>query len=341
MDLLPSPDQLEVAQAAADVLDNELPVARIRERRDETSPVDGKAWTAVAELGLLGLALPEESGGAGCGLAEEALAFREIGRRIAPGPFLSSVLAARVAVASGDESLAAAIVSGETAVGLVRHVSGDAGPERLTGRVDLLDAVGLDYALVVTSEGAGLVRTDAIGTTTAVDSIDPGVRLTFVEGVDAPITHWVPASQENLYLRGLVLISAMLVGAAEATRDMSVDYAKTREQYGRPIGVNQAIKHTCADMAVGAEAAFGQLVFGSTTVDSGREDAEFQARTLKLIAGRYAKSNAAKNVQVHGGMGYTWEHDAHLYVKRVEIFAHTLGTSTDHQAALLELPAPQ
>jgi alkylation response protein AidB-like acyl-CoA dehydrogenase len=338
---LPSQDQLDVAEAAAQVLSKEMPLSALRERRGEASAVNDRGWAQFSELGLFGLALSEEFGGAGFALPEETLVFREIGRRLAPGPMLSTVLGARVAAQLGDRELTASIVAGDTLVGLVQKIDGERDGAHVTGRLYLLDAVGVDQVLLIGPDGAGLIATAELGELTAVNSIDPGVRLSTTAHVDVTASQWVPAQTEQLYLRGLVLASAMLVGIAEACRDASVEYAKTREQFGRPIGVNQAIKHQCADMAMRAGAAWGQLLLAAASVASSRPDAEFQAVAAKLIADSTAKENAAHTVQVHGGMGFTAENDTHLYVKRAEVLGLVLGQRTEHLARLLALPAPQ
>lgn len=378
MDLLPTPAQLEVVALAADFLANELPIATIRQRRDEPAAVPASTWSACAELGLFGLGLPEQLGGAGFGLVEEALLFRELGRRVAPGPFLSTVLGARVAALAGSDKVANAVLAGETAVALAqrRHdavtepaassasagsaasaassasagsngsngsngSAGSSGSAGLTGRFDLIDGPGADYALVVTRAGAGLVETRGLAEAVVLPCIDPGVRLATTQADDVPFVAWLPAGDDRTFQRGLVLATAVSVGIAEATRDMAAEYAKIRVQFGRPIGVNQAIKHACADMAVRAEAAASQLFFAAVCVSTDRADAEFQALSAKIVGDAAAVANSAANIQVHGGMGYTYEHDANLYLKRAHVLEHAFGERTDHLANLLAQPAAQ
>jgi alkylation response protein AidB-like acyl-CoA dehydrogenase len=341
MDLLPSQDQLDVAEAAAQVFAKEMPINALRERRGEPSAVNERGWAQASELGLFGLALPESLGGAGFGLPEESLVFREIGRRLAPGPILSTVLGARVAARAGDPDLTASIISGETIVGLVQHVDGEHDGARASGKLRLLDAVDVGYVLLIGPDGAGLIPAAELGELTSLTCIDPGARLAITESIDVTAGHWVPAADEALFQRGLVLAAAMLVGIAEACRDAAVEHAKVREQFGRPIGVNQAIKHACADMAMRAGAAFGQLLLGAASLASDRSDAEFQAISAKLIGDSAAKENAAHTVQVFGGMGFTFENDTHLYVKRAEVLGLILGHRTEHLSRLLALPSPQ
>jgi alkylation response protein AidB-like acyl-CoA dehydrogenase len=145
------------------------------------------------------------------------------------------------------------------------------------------------------------------------------------------------AQQDQLSLLGAVLVTAMLVGIAEATLDASVAYAKERVQFGKPIGVHQAVKHRCADMATGCEAAASLLFFAAIALRDGRDDVAFQVRAAKVIATEAARENTRSNVQIHGGMGYTWEHDAHLYVSRFQVLDQLFGDLRSQQERLLDL----
>ncbi|MCU1615639.1 MAG: putative Acyl-CoA dehydrogenase [Frankiales bacterium] len=341
MDLLPSRDQLELTAAAAEFFSEQVPIAGIRARRDEPASLDTKTWLAGAELGLLGLSAPEEVGGSGLGLDDEALVFREIGRALAPGPFLGTVLGARLAVLAGRPDLAASMVDGRTAVALAELRDGSVGPEGLGGRLDVLDPEGSTYVLVLGEDGAALVETAALGDLEPLAGIDPGTRLASATVGAASAACWLPADQEPLRLRALVLASAMLVGIAEAVRDQASDHAKNRVQFGRPIGVNQAIKHRCADMAVAAEAALSQTMFGAVALQSGRADREFQVLAARIVSSRAALDGASANIQIHGGMGYTYEHDAHLYLKRAQVLDHLFLQRTDALGGLLAQAAAQ
>ncbi|MHB8463926.1 MAG: acyl-CoA dehydrogenase family protein [Acidimicrobiales bacterium] len=342
MDLLPSPEQQEIVAAAAAFLGRELPVSRIREMRTHASSVDRAAWARCADLGWFGLGLPEALGGVGYGLIEEALLFRELGRHVAPGPFLPTVIGARVAAVAGETDMAKDILSGHAVVALAeaRDPSGVT-PGGLVGTFDLFDAVDAEFAAVVTPSGCALVAMDAVGEVAALPCIDPGVRLGRVELAGTPPAVHVATEVEPLFLRAAVLVSAMLAGIAETTCQMAAEYAKVRVQFGKPIGVHQAIKHRCADMAVRAEAAGSQMAFAALSVDEDRHDAPFQVTAARIVATDAAIRNAADNIQVHGGMGYTFEHDAHLYVKRAHVLDRIGGDVRRHLARLVDLPGAQ
>jgi alkylation response protein AidB-like acyl-CoA dehydrogenase len=337
VDLLPSQEQLELAGLAAQFFADQVPVSRIRERRAEPSAITRETWSAAAELGLLGVSAPEDIGGLGLGLDDEVLLFRELGRQLVPGPFIASVLGARLAALAGDVGLARKIVAGDAVVGLAQRRSGPelaaGGP--LAGEFDLFDAADTDYLLLVEPSGAGLVETAAAAGIQPAECIDPGTRLAALRADSVPVACWVPAEVEPLRLRGLALASAVLVGIAQAVTDLAVEHAKNRVQFGRPIGVNQAIKHACVDMAVASEAALQQTLFGAISLRSGRPDAEFQVMAAKVVSGRAAVDNAAHCIQVHGGMGYTDEHNAHLYLKRAHVLDHFFGSSRESLAAVL------
>lgn len=316
MDLLQTPDQEAIVASVSGFLAKRMPLAAVRERRGDSAAFDREDWKRCAELGWFGLGVAEDFGGVGYTPAEEALLFREIGRILAPGPFLPTVLGAHIAAAAGHAGLCQDIIAGDTVVGLGqprRDRPADIGAE-VSGPLDLVDAADTDLVAVIGAGGAALLKTSDLGMSEPEPAIDPGARLASAhpDGVPA-LAHTDPAP---VFVRGLVLAAALQTGIAEATRDMAVEHAKTRVQFGRPIGVNQAIKHRCADMAIRAEAAYSQVLFAALALGSGRSDAEFQALSAKIVADNAAVTNAAENIQVHGGMGYAYEHDSHLYVKR-------------------------
>ncbi|GAA3007662.1 acyl-CoA dehydrogenase family protein [Microbacterium aurantiacum] len=328
MDLLPTEDQLQISDTVGELFQRVLPKELLRARAVEPDAITREDWATCMETGLLALGVAEDRGGVGLGLAEEALAFREIGRHLAPGPFLSSLLAARIAAEAGDAALYESIVSGETQVGLVvMRPSATFVDGTLAGEVYLLDATAADLVLAVGADGASLIPRTALADVGAVDAIDPGTRL---ESARADSVRGIlDCADPGIRARGLVLAAAILAGVAEACRDAATEHAKTREQFGRPIGVNQAIKHRCADMAVQSDAATSQVFYAAATMDAAYADAAFQAAVAHLVAAHAAIENSQNTVQVHGGMGYTWEHDSHLYVKRARVWASALGLTDD------------
>ena len=335
MNLLPDDEQNEIIAQSAAFLASEMPVARLRELIEAGEAVDDSVWRASAELGWLALGLPESEGGIGATLGDEMLLFRELGRGLTPGPYLATSLAARVAGAGGDPELAGSLIGGDCRVGLVVPGQGcRLEADRLRGPLRVMDAAGAELALVVNREAAALVRIGELGKTVAETCIDEATPLLAAAEVDAPLA--VRLESREIWTRGIVLSAAMLVGIAEACRDIGAEHARSRVQFDRPIGVNQAIKHPCADMAIRAEAALCQTVMAAVLVDEGRADAELQAHSARVVAADAAERNAAATVQILGGMGFTFEHDAHLYVKRVQVLARMLSGTKGLLRAILE-----
>ena len=341
MNLLPSDEQQEIISVVRSFLAARLPTSSIRDRRNKSSCIAGDVWSECGALGWFGLGLDEQFGGIGYGMAEQALLLREIGRHLASGPFIATILGARVAALAGERDVARAIVTGEAMVCLAEPRAGAVVGPTLSGTFDLLDAPGAGYALVATPECAVLMSMDSLAHARMLPSIDPAVRLSQVELTNALPLALVMADLDPVFVRATVLVAAMMTGIAEATRDIASQYAKDREQFGRPIGINQAIKHACADMATRSEAAGSQLLFAALSVDEARGDRDFQATSARIVAGHAAIQNAAANVQVHGGIGYTFEHDAHLFVKRASVLDRMFGSSRRHLASLLQMSGPQ
>jgi alkylation response protein AidB-like acyl-CoA dehydrogenase len=350
MDLLPSPEQTEIVDVVAKFLAERFPTSLLRERAGEPQSCDAATWRECAGLGWFALGLGEELGGVGYGMVEEALVFRELGRSLAPGPFVAATLGARVAALAGNTALAAEIAGGDALVGLAAprtfEVSGE--PARavtvgdtVSGSFHVIDGGGASHLLVATPSASALVEAASAGTPEPVPSIDEGTRIARVTIDRSTAVAAVGGSHAaDVWMRGTMLVTAMLAGVAEATRDLAAEFAKNRVQFGRPIGVNQAIKHACADMALRAEAAGAQLVFAALSVDEQLRDAEFQVASARVVATDAAVRNASACVQVHGGMGYTYEHDANLYVKRARVLDRMLGSRPQHLAALLRATPP-
>jgi len=198
----------------------------------------------------------------------------------------------------------------------------------------VIDAGCVDLFLVLGGERALLVEADATGVHVASGpSMDPTRRIgtvTFQAAAARPL----PGDARRWRLEGTTLAAAEAVGIAERTVEMSVEYAKVRRQFGKPIGVFQAIKHRCADMAVRAEVARSVATYAAVALAESEPDAARHAGAAKALAGGAALANATDNIQNHGGMGYTWESDAHLYLKRARLLEHCFGTRTAHLDAL-------
>jgi alkylation response protein AidB-like acyl-CoA dehydrogenase len=335
VDLLPATEQLEIITAAGEFLADRMPIERIRANRHAEAPIPESLWRECAELGLLTLGLDEDSGGSGRPFDDEALLFVELGKRLAPGPFLACTLGARVAARCGDDVLTERIGSGAAPVALA-VLRGDGGPAgSIKGTFDLFEPAGASHALLVARSGAALVDIDSFGPLAPVAAADPGTRISSATVESAEPVHWLPTEDEWIWGRALVLAAGYLTGLAAAAAASATEHAKTREQFGKPIGVHQAIKHACVDMEIAAEAAQAQTFFAAVAVAGARADALLQALSAVTVAGSAAVDNAAAGIHVFGGMGYTFENDMHLYLKRAHVFRHLFGEPTDVLAELL------
>lgn len=330
MDLMPSDEQDEIRTTVAAFLAARLPVTAHASVFVTPGPeVDPGLFRECAELGWLSLGLPEAHGGVGYGLAEESMLFRELGRGLAPGGFLPGVLGARVAAFAGDSELAASIVAGQQQVALATRIAAG------SAEVTVLHAADASLVVVCDADGAALHHA-ADCSLVPVDPVDGTVRIARGTLPAAPLAE-VAAQVDPVWVRGLVLCAALQAGVAEAHRDLAVAYAGEREQFGKPIGAYQAIKHRCADMAVRAEGAFAQVCYAATAVDGGATGADQEAVIAKYFADEAARLNGEACVQIHGAIGFTTETLPHRYVWR----AHTLARALAVRSELLDLLVPR
>ena len=310
MDLMPSPDQEQIVDAARVFLTRELPVQYARWEPDALHARDRSLLPQFGELGWFAMGLPEEAGGIGFTACEEMLLFREAGRFLVTPMLLFSTVAAKLALAYGAAALVGGLIAGETRCGLALQT-----PDR--DRVLLVEGADARLILHLTADQLVLRRKDSFGAMSDIRSMDDTVTLQAAQACTGePVAllsgHAAHALTDHMSL----LIAAMLVGAAEATRDLTVAHASDRSQFGQKIGSFQAVSHPCADMAVRCEAALSQTKFAAVAVASGREDAEYQVRAARIVALDAALSNATASVQLHGGMGFAAEYPVHLFLKR-------------------------
>jgi alkylation response protein AidB-like acyl-CoA dehydrogenase len=272
-------------------------------------------WGEVGKLGWLGLHLPEEYGGSGFGLPELVIVAEQFGRAVAPGPFVPTVIASAVIAAAAPPDLRARLLpglaSGSTigAVALRGDVTDGAGNAGIaaSGHVaDVLLVAQGDDVLVVETAGDG-VKTEVPA------NLDPARRIARVTLTGGPATV-LPGARKLLTDTARLLFAAEAAGVAREVTDQAAAYAKVREQFGRPIATFEAVKHHCANMLVAAELATAAVWDAARAGDG--EQLSFTAAIAAALAVPGAVQNAQLNIQVHGGIGFTWEHDAHLYLRR-------------------------
>ena len=302
----PSPDQLALASTIEESLVPLLPLSRLH-----ASPMeDGRTWSSLDEIGIFGITASEEAGGSGLGAVEEALIAIALGRQLAAPSVLATISAAHAAPTAG----AAALKGRRIAAGLQR---GD--------RAVVVEDGAADLVLVRTPSGAGIYATGAAATGSAASRpLDRRLWLADLSECDLfgePLARF----DDSRLLRLRLIDAAALSGIAATALDMAVSYARTREQFGRPIGSFQAIKHHCANMAISANCARDQVSFAAVAVDDQRADAALQVECALWVAGTAALENAGKNIQIHGGIGFSDEADPHLLLKRAQLLITLAG----------------
>jgi alkylation response protein AidB-like acyl-CoA dehydrogenase len=322
MFLAPDGDEIEIANAAADFLADAIPIARLHQ--PGSADMDAATRQRMGGMGWFALALPEAQGGSGLSAVEFALFFREAGRQCGPVEVLAQSLAA---MAAADADLRAALLSGQEGVALA---VADRGGFRLLGAPDAA------YAIVVEREGARLhaLNGEAAEARPPLDPANSMRRLPALPGTPVAETRG-----EAVWRLGELGTAAMLVGVAEAALDLIVDYAKVRETFGRKIGSYQAVRHPCADMALRTETARCQLWYAAAAIKEGRGDAGVHLDAAKHLANQAAHANADTNIQLHGGIGVTDEHDAHLLLKHAMLLAKLFGSKRPLLARLLHAQA--
>jgi alkylation response protein AidB-like acyl-CoA dehydrogenase len=339
------------AAVRALLVDRAAPSA-VLARTESAEPVDTKLWrTLAADLGCAGLPVPEALGGAGATWRETAVVLEELGRAVAPVPFLgSAVLATAALLRIGDESLLPELAAGAKTVALAVSFStapgGSAGTSfsangagLLSGAVrSVADALTADVLLV--PAGDGLYAVDAAGVIrTPVVALDLTRPLCDVSLVDAPgrrVGDAAPAVEHAL-VAGAALLAAEQLGVAQWCLDTTVDYVKTRRQFGRQIGSYQAIKHRLAEVWVSVTQARAVSRHAATCLATDDPDTPVAVAVAQAFCSQVAVKAAEECVQLHGGIGFTWEHPAHLYLKRAKSASIAFGTPDRHRAALAKL----
>ncbi|MEV0636121.1 acyl-CoA dehydrogenase family protein [Streptomyces sp. NPDC050619] len=366
MDLTFSEEQDELRKVVRSFLAKYSDEAQVRRLAADPRGHDPVVWRRMAgELGLQGLAVPEEYGGLGFGYADLGIVFEEAGRALLCGPYFATVaLAAEALLRCDDEQarrdLLPGIASGETVATLaltedsgrwdepgIRLTARDtADGWRLTGtKTYVPDGHLADLLLVAARTRSGIslfaVDADAPGLKRMhLPTLDQTRKQARIELTDTPARLLGPEggawpALERTIATAAVLLATEQVGAAAAALDAAVAYAKLREQYGRPIGSFQGIKHKCADMLMELESARSAAYGGLWALDAGDEtEIAIGAALAQTVCSEAFTKVAGDNIQVHGGIGFTWEHPAHLYLKRAKSSEALLGTPSYHRELL-------
>jgi alkylation response protein AidB-like acyl-CoA dehydrogenase len=361
-------EQAELRKAVRKFSADNFDEQTVRRLMESDPTFDAKVWARLgAELGVLGLSVPEVDGGVGGSLVDQAVAVEELGATLACGPLFGTVylaVPALVAASAGSvrDGLLGELVEGRrtaafavvdtagafdpAAVGVRAAKAGDG--YSLTGSVPrVVDGAAADVLLVAATraDGTGLFVVDAAGTgvhRTALATIDLTRPMATVEFADAPAQLVAgPDDAERVIAHALQVGSALLaveqVGAAQHMLDLAVEYAKTRWQFGRPIGSFQAVKHRLADMLVDVEHARSTAYHAVWALTDGSDDPALAASIAQATCSAAFSRIATDAIQVLGGIGFTWEHQAHLYFKRATTDAALLGSAEQHRSRVADL----
>ncbi|WP_396454241.1 acyl-CoA dehydrogenase family protein [Actinomadura sp.] len=348
-DLLYSEIENDLRAGVRELLDDKAPWSSVLAGTEKDEPYDAGLWRALAaQLGCAGLPVPEDLGGAGATWRETAVVMEELGRTAAPVPFLtSSVIATAALLAAGERDLLAELAAGSRIAVLAVPFSTAPGDEvpavqaadgTLTGEVtSVADGMAADVFLVPAS-GALYAVDAADARRTAVTSLDMTRRLADAAFSAAPARRVgdVGAARAAL-LTGAAMLASEQLGLAQRCLDDTVAYVKTRYQFGRPVGSYQGLKHRLADLWTSITQARAVARHAASCAAAGDGDAPVAAAVAQAHCSAVAVKAAEECVQMHGGIGFTWEHPAHLFLKRAKADSIALGTPDRHRAALAAL----
>ncbi|NIJ18184.1 acyl-CoA dehydrogenase family protein [Sphingobium vermicomposti] len=353
MDFALSDDQRAIQEAARDFLTDAANPDVIRAAVEGATGFDEGLWQALAgEMGFAGLMVPEEFGGLGLGAVEMALVLEETGRVLAPVPFFeTAVLAVQAVLAAGSEEQKASLLP-RLASGTRASFAGTASRPtlrdgRLTGVADFATFAHVADLIIVATADDSLVVLDAdtpgltIEALPALDRLRRFAKLSFDCAVGPDMVLGAPGSAKAAIERTLTigagLLAAEQTGGMQYSLDATVDYAKQRVQFGRLIGSFQAYKHMLADMMLLVEASRSAAYYAAAAIDENGDELAEACHIARAYVSDAYRSVTGDAIQLHGGIGFTWEHHAHLYFKRARASASWLGTPDQHREALAQI----
>jgi alkylation response protein AidB-like acyl-CoA dehydrogenase len=349
MDFAFTPEQESLRRSARQFLAEHASSAQVRKAMASPEGFDREVWKKIAnDLGWTMLLIPEAYGGAGGSWLDLAAVLEETGRALLPAPLLSTVcLATNALVLGGTEELKQSwlprVATGEALATVGWHDASTARPTDggylLNGRKSLVVEGGvadllIAAALIDSSTVLFAVPRESAGLTcTPLQTLDQTRRVAdfVMKDVFVPTSARLTCDIDLLLNFACVGLAMEQVGGAERCLDMAVDYAKTRQQFNRPIGSFQAIKHKCAEMAMRVESARSAAYFAAWAAAESLDELPTAASVAKAYCSEAFFHCAAENIQIHGGIGFTWEHDAHLYFKRAHAAESMLGEPNDHR----------
>jgi alkylation response protein AidB-like acyl-CoA dehydrogenase len=318
-----SDDQQAIKRTAKDLLADRFKMEHVRELA-EAGAYDDDAWKELCELGWPGIFIEERYGGQGLGMVELVILMEELGYALAPLPFLSNAAAGLLIQAAGSEEQKQrwlpGLASGELrgAAGLVRGDEAKLVPDADTA--DLIVLCGADARVVVERSAAAVEPVATMDATRRYARVRANGAGDSLDGEHGPAVG-----------AALLAVAAELTGVAQRALEMAVEYARDRKQFGRPIGAYQAVSHRCAQMLLETEGARSATYWGAWTADAEPETLELAASMAKAYASDAGWRVCSSSLQVHGGIGFTWEHDLHFFLKRAKVDALLWGSASEHR----------
>jgi len=345
-----SEDQLALRDGARDLLDGVADITRVRAVVEAIDGVDDALWKAMTEQGWPGIAIDEALGGLGLGTVEVAVLLEEVGRHAAPAPVASTALALQTLVDGGATDWIPRLLDAG-GIGCVAWSRGNdavraeevSGVWQLTGRPDPTPyapsaSVAVVVAMTPTGPGVFAVDLDEHGRPGREPAMDRTREVGWLTLDATPAIHLGDeAAAMSLLDRGATFAAAEMLGGAARALELAVEYAKDRVQFGRPIGSFQAVKHRCADMLVDVEGMRSTTYWAAWCIGAADAEASIAASTAKVWCSDASKRVMASALQVHGGIGFTWEHDLHLFLKRAQLDQVTFGDAVFHRDRLASL----
>jgi alkylation response protein AidB-like acyl-CoA dehydrogenase len=343
-------EQAALREVSRGMLAVSCPSHLVRSLAVSGKDVDDKLWQRGTELGWTGLAVPDEHDGAGQGLVELCLVAEEIGRAVAPGPFADSALIGLALARLGRPELLPALAAGDLKASLACHgpATGryDGGDLVLSGHATAVQAaVAADWLLVtvVTDQGSRLVLVDRARTTVeARRTLDETRRWydVVLDGVRVRAPDVIAEDQADIQWladAAAVLSAADSLGVGERLLEMTVGHVKIREQFGRPLGSFQSMKHKLSGMLTTLKGARAATYYAAMALDAGVAGATVAASVAKAFTAEGVARLAGEALQAHGGVGFTWEHDLHLYLRRAKVNEMLYGAPAEHYERLVAL----
>ena len=332
----------------------ECPMATVRRLMETSTAYDDELWAKLAGQGFTGIIFPEDCGGMGLGKVELILLMEEAGYALLPGPFFSTVALAGAVIdavaspelkkkylsriSSGDARSTVAVIEDSTASWDPADLRMTATGGKLTGtKLFVTDAAVAEFIVIAAKNGVYAVDAKAPGLRVVpMKAMDLTRKIYSVEFLNTPAERLGDSDKlSKAFATATVALAAEMVGGMQRTLETTLAYAKTRKQFGKPIGIYQAVQHMCADMYLETESSRSAAYYAAWTLEENAPDAAAAVAIAKMYASDASRTVGNRGIQVHGGMGFTWAFDCHLFYRRANLLAVNLGPQSQWENKLI------